>query len=436
MDALLALLSSGSLGEGMLRGDEVAHKSGNYNLWQNFISSGIYPDGHNELLLRKVRLTNWFGFIGILAMMISAPSNYFYGEGREAFAQIYMTAMPFMVLALLYLRKTQNVGLAGSIVLLILTIIMLSFFFMGGQETFDIVWLLTYPPIALYLKGLKSGSKWIAIFISLIVLIGFLGHIRYFALEYNTFSIVSMLSGIIFICFFIGLYERDKTRYEAIITEKNEALAEQKQKTENLLLNILPAPIAERLKSEPDSIIADRYESVTVIFADIVNFTHYSAQYDANEVVDTLNGIFSEFDRLSKKYRMEKIKTIGDSYMAAGGIPTIREGHEHDACAMALEMIGVVRNSPLSERGLRIGIHTGEVVAGVMGKMKFIYDLWGDTVNVASRMESHGERDRIQVTASLFEKCKDSFSFEYRGEVVLKNRGKVETYWLTGHRNG
>ncbi len=260
----------------------------------------------------------------------------------------------------------------------------------------------------------------------------------------------------------LGMESQERRRAE-------EKLRIEQMKSERLLLNVLPQEIVERLKlsqlkggankvvepfsnepldlsSDPmletltngkisGAIVADAFEEVTVLFADIVNFTEYAASISASDLVNCLNEIFSEFDRLVDIYDLEKIKTIGDSYMAVGGLPTPSKDHAEAIAEMALEMQTSIQQfiradgSPFS---LRIGIHTGQAIAGVIGTKKFIYDLWGDTVNVASRMESQGVAGCIQVTEVTYHLLKGKYQFESRREIDIKGKGKMITYLLTG----
>jgi urea ABC transporter urea binding protein len=216
-----------------------------------------------------------------------------------------------------------------------------------------------------------------------------------------------------------------------------EALRYQRECTEQLLLNILPEPIAQRLKLQ-ESTIADSFASVTVLFADLINFTETSSRIPATKLVKLLNKIFSEFDRLSEKHGLEKIKTIGDAYMVVGGLPMHRTDHAEAIAEMALDMQKqITRFKGIDGKPfrLRIGINTGPVVAGIIGTKKFTYDLWGDTVNVASRMESQGIAGRIQVTANTYKQLKDKYLFEKRGIIPVKGKGEMVTYWLTGRKN-
>lgn len=213
-------------------------------------------------------------------------------------------------------------------------------------------------------------------------------------------------------------------------------LAEEKQRSETLLTNVLPEPIAQRLK-EHWGVIAESHESVTVMFADVVNFTPFAASMPPDKVVGFLNGIFSQFDGLVEKYGLEKIKTVGDAYMVAGGLPVPQENHLEAMANLALDMQTVMAStqgpdgSPMQ---LRIGIHTGPLIAGVIGTQKLLYDLWGDTVNTASRMESHGQAGQIQVTQAVVEELEDRFIFRERGTVPVKGMGTLRTYWLVGRR--
>ena len=218
--------------------------------------------------------------------------------------------------------------------------------------------------------------------------------------------------------------------------EVEQALRREQNKSEQLLLNILPQAIVTQLKQFQGS-LAERFDEATVMFADIVDFTTLATAMSPLELVDMLNQIFSAFDRLAEKYGLEKIKTIGDAYMVVGGLPIPSKGHVQAVIEMALEMQTIIQDfsrpdgQPLQ---LRIGINTGSVVAGVIGIKKFSYDLWGDTVNVASRMESQGVPGKIQVTGSTYEQLKDAFRFDPWGEMLIKGKGYMPIYHLLGRR--
>jgi class 3 adenylate cyclase len=206
-------------------------------------------------------------------------------------------------------------------------------------------------------------------------------------------------------------------------------------RSERLLLNVLPAPVAARLKRR-DDVIADRFPEATVLFADIVDFTPLSAALAPEDVVALLDDVFTAFDRLADERGLEKIKTIGDAYMVAGGIPTPRGDHCEAVAEMALAMLRECdgRRAGGSGLRLRIGIDTGPVVAGVIGRRKFIYDLWGDTVNTASRMESHGAPGSIQVTERVHARLCDRYHLEPREPIEVKGKGPMRTWLLVGPR--
>lgn len=221
------------------------------------------------------------------------------------------------------------------------------------------------------------------------------------------------------------------------LRQANQQLQVEQEKSDKLLLNILPEPIADQLK-EGHSNIADGFSEATILFADLVNFTKMSERMPPRALVSLLNEIFSRFDQLTEKHGLEKIKTIGDAYMVVGGLPMPRADHAEAIAEMALDMQGEITRFNLRHNqdcDIRIGINTGPVVAGVIGTKKFIYDLWGDTVNVASRMESHGIAGEIQVTATTYEQIKHRYAFQSRGSIEVKGKGAMEAYILTGRKS-
>ena len=203
------------------------------------------------------------------------------------------------------------------------------------------------------------------------------------------------------------------------------------RENERLLLNVLPASIANKLKQKV-GIIAERFEDVSVLFADIVGFTPMSARLSPTELIESLNRVFSGFDELADHHKVEKIKTIGDGYMVAGGLIEHNTDHLAAMAMMALAMHENVRklNSKFGGLSLRIGLQVGSVIAGVIGIRKFIYDVWGDTVNTASRLESHGAPGRTHVSEMVFERLQGRFAFEARGTIELKGRAPMNTYFL------
>jgi class 3 adenylate cyclase len=225
---------------------------------------------------------------------------------------------------------------------------------------------------------------------------------------------------------FVNVYGTDITAVKA-----QERLA---RENERLLLNILPGPIADRLRNG-ERMIADRFDDVTLLFADIVGFTALSASLSPSELVGVLNEVFTAFDALVERYGLEKVKTIGDAYMVVGGMTEPSSDHTERVAAMALELTDTVeridRAAALGIR-FRIGINCGPVVAGVIGTKKFIYDIWGDTVNLASRMESLGAPGRVHVSEAVRERLGREFDFEARGLIEVKGKGHVPTYFILG----
>jgi class 3 adenylate cyclase len=225
---------------------------------------------------------------------------------------------------------------------------------------------------------------------------------------------------------------RDLERLRLLQLQAEKELVErEREKSENLLLNILPSAIAGRLKGGEKS-IANGHEVVSVVFADLCGFTALSRQTAPADLVSMLNGIFTAFDHIVEQHGVEKIKTIGDCYMLVGGIPLHRDDHAAAVAECALEMLDALNRERGTELQMRVGIHTGPVVAGVIGKIKFTYDLWGDTVNVASRMESSGQPGRVHLSEQTAELLQGRFLLEDRGFVECKGLGAVKTFFLNG----
>ncbi len=232
----------------------------------------------------------------------------------------------------------------------------------------------------------------------------------------------------------VACYELEKFRRYKFIQEL--VIEKERERAEALLSNTLPAAIIERLKAGEVRPV-DAYSEVTVVFADLVGFTKAAASLSPRQLVDRLDDLFSEFDGIADHYGLEKIKTIGDEYMIVAGVPDFREDHAATAASLALDMLATVKmrqehSSDAFE--VRIGMHTGPVVAGIIGERQLHYDVWGDTVNIASRMQSHGVPGQIQVSDTTQRRLSEAFNLEPRGELDLKGRGTMKTYLLTGRR--
>jgi len=305
------------------------------------------------------------------------------------------------------------------------------------------IWALFAPLGALMVQGARQSLPWLAAFMVLALISGGVEprlEQRVAELPQSTIVLFASLNAVAVSSLIYGLlryFVQERERVITSLAEANHRLQAEEERSERLLLNILPAPIAERLKSDPH-IIADAFPDVTVLFADIVGFTPLSTRLSPADIVMLLNRLFSTFDELAARYGLEKIKTIGDAYMVVGGLPIPRPDHAEAVAEMALAMREAVTRF-VSEVGdplnIRIGINSGPVVAGVIGINKFSYDLWGDTVNTASRMESQGLAGRIQVTPVTYERLRGAYCFEERGVMFVKGKGPMRTYLLVGKRS-
>ena len=305
------------------------------------------------------------------------------------------------------------------------------------------LWSLVTPLGALLAYGSRESVRWFAAYV---ILVG--GSVVMDAWEITSgvhvpaatvaFFFVANVCGVSAVVYLLLRYfVRERERAIRVLAEQHALLNEEQRRSEGLLLNILPAPVAERLK-ERDGIIADRLPDVTVLFADIAGFTELSDRWRPEKIVDMLNDLFTAFDELADSWGLERIKTIGDAYMVAGGLHRWQPEHATAVAHMAFDMQREAHRQRASagfELDLRIGIAVGPVVAGVIGRRKFAYDMWGDTVNMASRMESTGTAGSIQVSAAVYERLRADFHFEQRDQVMVKGKGEITTYLLLGERS-
>jgi class 3 adenylate cyclase len=291
--------------------------------------------------------------------------------------------------------------------------------------------------ISMWAYGLLRLRFWYAVLANLIILVGY---------EYASIVVKHLLgseTGLVLFSmhnfFFLGanvlgiFTSYTLERYSRREFLQKYTFQEQRDQSDKLLFSILPERIAEKLKQGRET-IAEEFSSASVLFADIVNFTPISARFEPREVVDMLNELFSGFDQLVDKYSVEKIQVAGDGYMLAAGVPTPRKNHALILADLALEMMDYVkRHKFLGGRHpieIRIGLNSGPLIGGVIGRKKFVYALWGDMVNTASRMESHGTSGKIQITRATYELIKDHFECEYIGEIDVKGKGKLEAWYL------
>lgn len=286
-----------------------------------------------------------------------------------------------------------------------------------------IMWSLICPIGAMLFDDPKNSPRWFLAFLCLVISSGFLHPYLNFTnnLSEQTlilFFVINII-GVSFIIFSMVYYFVGQKK---VFQERSEAL----------LMNILPREIAAILKQDQKT-IADQFDGTSVLFADLVGFTAMSEKMSPKELVTILDTVFSQFDNLVEKYDLEKIKTIGDCYMVASGVPRPRSDHAQALTCLALEMREYLECNPVKGHNLlfRFGLNSGSVVAGVIGRKKFIYDLWGDVVNTASRMESHGQAGYIQITRATYELIKDDFICDARGTVLVKGKGEMETWFVT-----
>jgi guanylate cyclase len=298
------------------------------------------------------------------------------------------------------------------------------------------LWGILAPLGALVFLEVRQAVRWFAAFLVLFVLTGIVGEELFADADLPVAFTSTMLALNV-----IGTASIAFTLLAIFADQRNAALlalrAEQ-ERSEALLVNILPRQIADRLKAASET-IADHFVAASVLFADVVDFTPLSQRLAPADVVGVLDQLFSRFDALVERHGLEKIKTIGDCYMAAAGVPEPGPDHARKAALLALDMRDMVATwevAGLPGLELRIGINSGPVIAGVIGTKRFLYDLWGDAVNTASRMESHGVPGEIQITRATYELVRDEFDCRPRGTISVKGKGEMETWYLEGPRSG
>jgi class 3 adenylate cyclase len=385
---------------------------------QRFAAIGALPDDTEDERIRKGALTLAAGIISALSpiwvityLLLDLPVS-----AAIPFGYILVSLVSLAVFA-----RTKRYRVFRTMQLsLMLALPFALQWSLGGfiPSSGVALWALMCPLGALTFAGTRQAAPWFAAYLTLIAVSLVLEPVLTPAEIPETVQVAFLALNI------TGVSLTSYLLLQYFVREREH------ERSERLLLNVLPEPVAMRLKRN-EGVIADRFEQATVLFADIVDFTPISARIPPHEVVRLLDAVFSDFDDLAERYGLEKIKTIGDAYMVASGIPTPRPDHVRAVADMALAMLDVA-SSHRDGLGLRIGIDTGPVVAGVIGRRKFIYDLWGDTVNTASRMESHGVPGEIQVTERVVAALVDGYVLEPRGTVEIKGKGATPTWFLRG----
>jgi len=387
---------------------------------------------------RRLALTNQSAVIGTVScgtFAIGYASTFFFGAGSRYFAPMIANVIAVGLLLFALFLSSRGARTAAKLFVLmpVNLVVVVASMLLGGRVGF-LYYFFLFAAVAFLLFGSREKVARFALTLLSIACLVFvlmvaprermISHVSP-AVE-HVLDITSAIAVIVTVVFIVNLFTTDTEIAEA-------RLAEAHARSERLLLNVLPAPISARLKDDEE--IADGFAEVTVLFADIVGFTELSQKLSPEALVKMLNRIFSAFDDLAEEHQLEKIKTIGDCYMVAAGIPNARPDHACAMAKMALAMRDALeridRESGYSLQ-VRIGLHTGAVVAGVIGKRKFIYDMWGDTVNTASRMESSGLPGEIQITRDLKQLLDDAFVTEPRGTIKVKGKGDMEAFLLKG----
>ncbi len=389
---------------------------------------GADPADDNDARLQKSLLVVCalpFAFIGFGWGLL-----YFaFGEYRSGWIPFLYGV--FSWFSIIYFAITRRYGVFRvsqlGLILILPFLLMLSLGgFVAGSAV--VLWALISPMGAMLFGDRKSALRWLYAFLALVVLAAILEtsvqRTNNLSATAITFFFVINLTGVASLTFLMVYF---------FVGQKNIF----QEQSENLLLNILPKPIAEELKRDHHT-IAEQYAGASVLFADLVDFTPLSAKLNAHDVVRLLNDVFSEFDDMVDGYGLEKIKTIGDCYMVASGVPERGDDHAQALTDLALDMQDCVDSRTFDGHKIafRIGINSGPIVAGVIGRRKFIYDLWGDAVNTASRMESHGVGGRIQITSVTRALIGDDCICESRGLIEVKGKGPINTWFVKGRREG
>jgi class 3 adenylate cyclase len=387
---------------------------------------GVVSTDSDDVRLQKVTLTLAAVTVTLLAVIWVGT---YLALGMPVSAAIPFAYQIASVVSLIAFARTKDYRLFrfSQIVLIILLPFLLQWN-LGGYVASSAVslWALVGVFGALFFYSARQAVPWFVVFFALSIVSGVID----LTSALSPAAIPSVVQIAFFVLNILGVSVTAYLLLQYSVRARDAALAQ----SDGLLLNVLPRSIAERLKRDP-GVIAERFEEVTVLFADVADFTPFAERTSPERVVGVLDEIFSAFDRLTQERGLEKIKTIGDAYMVAGGLPEPRPDHAEAVAGLALEMQAqLARVCDALGLGLtiRIGIDSGPVVAGVIGRHKFSYDLWGDTVNTASRMESHGLPGRIQVTDATYRRLRARFDFEERGEIEIKGKGRLRTFLLVG----
>jgi adenylate cyclase len=396
---------------------------------------GSHPDDSDQVRLSKAVLTTGFVSAITVCILFVGPLYLVFGEIAAGLNYIGYGVVVMASLAWFARHKNHHIFAYSMAVLTpasnLISVLALGNFVNSGAA---VLWGICYPLIGMLMfYGPKRTLPWALPVIANIALSVFGA-----PLLRQTISVPPLVAQIILFTNLLSIFGIAILALTYILEQRDAAfrlLRGEQEKAENLLLNILPPEIAAILKGE-HRVIAEHFDGASILFADIVNFTPLSATMTPGELVELLNEVFSYFDDMVDRHGLEKIKTIGDCYMIAAGVPRVRKDHAHTLTQIALEMQDFVKQRSFQGKKIafRIGINSGSVVAGVIGRKKFIYDLWGDAVNTASRMESHGVSGSVQITRATYELIKDAFECTPQGTVNIKGKGEMEVWHVMGAR--
>lgn len=383
------------------------------------------PQDSEEIRVEKFTILLVAGACCLAGLVWTAMYYFVFGFSLTTYLPLLFTIIVGSSLIVSHISKNHYVAVYSQIICIIYFTVIIQWSIGGVFDSgFVMVWSFLGPMIALLFFSLRQSIFWMFLFLLNIAVTVIFNN--YFVLHGQFVS-----ENIKLFFFFMNLSFASIVVFIFATYFVNNAIAE-RERANNLLLNVLPKEIAPILKGGQNS-IADHYDSASVLFADIVGSTPLFSTLTPEEAVDWLNEIFTSFDRLVEKYSLEKIRTIGDNYMVAAGVPVPRDDHAQAIAYLALEMVSALKNTPARNGhkiAFRLGINSGPLVAGVIGQTKFHYDLWGDTVNIASRMESQGEAGRVHISDATHVLIKDDFACTSRGIIEVKGRGAMHTWFL------
>jgi len=404
-----------------------------FNKGWSRLTNYFIPDDHklDEQKWRSSRINVSIFLITVILYLLYLPSTWSLQSPALAIASFVTVILVTVVLFLF--KNGWNNELCSHLHLLGAAIgIFAGVFYQGGL--FMITGIILLPTIGMMLGGKRVAIIW------LIVVLIFLSLIYYLTISNFTFPtqyevsqqpyvIYSGVFGIIIALFFaLMVFENEKQRALSVALESNHDLNVEKQKSDDLLLNILPSDVAQELKNTGDT-KARHYDNVTILFTDFLNFTGISEELSPSKLVNELHKAFTGFDDIMEKHNLEKIKTTGDSYLAVSGMRDNEEGNANKAIDAAMDMVKFLEEND-SVFQIRVGLHTGSIVGGVVGKKKYVFDIWGDAVNVSARMEQLSEAGKINISEQTYQLVKDKYSCVHRGKIEAKNKGAVDMYFV------